>query len=107
MNELATAVFAAQSGAHLVDVPRSARFAAFLREFDEGSYLLDLTRRGFRWAPRGDRGFPARLGAIHDPPPGLFVRGDGPLGLLDQPSVAVVGARACSAYGSAVAAARS
>jgi DNA processing protein len=43
------------------------------------------------------------LAAIHDPPPGVFVRGDAPLGLLEQPSVAVVGARVCSAYGSAVA----
>ena len=103
MSGLATAVFAAQSGSHLVDVPRSARFAEFLRAFDEEGYRLDLARRGFRWVPRGDPGFPTRLAAIHDPPPGLFVRGDAPLGLLDQPAVAVVGARACSAYGSAVA----
>jgi DNA processing protein len=103
MSELATAVFAARSGSHLVDVPRSARFAEFLRGFDEESYRLELARRGFRWAARGDPAFPARLGAIHDPPPGLFVRGGSSLGLLAQPSVAVVGARACSAYGSAVA----
>ena len=103
MSELATAVFAARSGSHLVDVPRSARFAAFLREFDEESYRLELARCGFRWAARGDPAFPARLRAIHDPPPGLFVRGDASLALLQQPSVAVVGARACSAYGSAVA----
>jgi DNA processing protein len=104
MNELATAVFAAQSGSHLLDAPRTTRFATFLRGFDEEVYRLDLARRGFRWLPRRDPAFPARLGSIHDPPPGLFVRGEAPLSLLQEPSVAVVGARACSAYGTAVAA---
>ena len=104
MNELATAVFAAQSGSHLLDAPRTTRFAAFLRGFDEESYRLDLARRGYRWLPRSDPAFPARLRSIHDPPPGLFVRGEAPFGLLQETSVAVVGARACSAYGSAVAA---
>ncbi len=104
MTDLATAVFAARSGSHLVDKPRSARFTEFLREFDEHSFLVDLARCGFRWVPRGSPEFPARLRAVHDPPPGLFVRGDAPLRLLEQPSVAVVGARACSAYGTAVAA---
>jgi len=44
------------------------------------------------------------LRAIHDPPPGLFLRGAGDVSLLALTSVAVVGARACSSYGSAVAA---
>jgi DNA processing protein len=103
MSELATVVFAAQSGSHLLDAPRTARFAAFLRGFDEASYRHDLARRGFRWIPRGDPRFPPRLRSIHDPPPGVFVRGAAPLDLLERPSVAVVGARACSSYGSAVA----
>lgn len=103
MSELATVVFAAQAGSHLLDAPRTARFAAFLRSFDESSYRTDLARRGFRWIPRGDPVFPSRLRSIHDPPPGLFVRGEAPLDLLERVSVAVVGARACSAYGSAVA----
>jgi DNA processing protein len=46
---------------------------------------------------------PPLLRAIHDPPPGLFVRGDADLGLLEQSAVAVVGARACSGYGATVA----
>lgn len=103
MTELATVVFAAQSGAHLLDAPRSTRFAAFVRSFDEAAYRRDLARRGFRWLPRGDPAFPSRLRSIHDPPPGLFVRGDAETELLEQPSVAVVGARACSSYGLAVA----
>ena len=44
-----------------------------------------------------------RLRSIHDPPAGLFIRGAARLDLLDSPCVAVVGARACSAYGSQVA----
>jgi DNA processing protein len=103
MNELATVVFAAQSSSHLLDAPRTARFAGFLRGFDETAYRHDLARRGFRWVPRGDPAFPSRLRSIHDPPPGLFLRGDAPLELLEQPSIAVVGARACSSYGSGVA----
>ena len=104
MSELAIAVFAASTGSHLLDEPRSARFDRFRAGFDEPGLLADLDRRGIRWVARRDRRFPSRLRAIHDPPPGLFVRGTGELELLDAPCVAVVGARACSAYGSAVAA---
>jgi DNA processing protein len=43
------------------------------------------------------------LGAIHDPPPRLYLRGGGDPELLDRPSVALVGARACSSYGRSVA----
>jgi DNA processing protein len=51
---------------------------------------------------RRDPAFPALLAAIHDPPAQLYVRGSGALGLLEEPAVAVVGARACSAYGRSV-----
>jgi DNA processing protein len=104
MSELAIAVFAASTEAHLVDEPRSARFARFRESFDERRFLGELERQGIRWVGRGDESFPARLRSIHDPPPGLFVRGRAGLALLDGPCVAVVGARACSAYGAAVAA---
>jgi DNA processing protein len=103
MSELAVAVFASQVDAHLLEAPRSARFAAFRQTFDEQRYLRELGEHGYRWTARSDPQFPVRLRAIHDPPPGLFVRGDAPLALLDRPSVAVVGARACSPYGVAVA----
>jgi DNA processing protein len=46
---------------------------------------------------------PPLLAAIHDPPPRLHVRGDASLELLSSPAVAIVGARACSGYGSHVA----
>jgi DNA processing protein len=49
------------------------------------------------------RELPRLLAAIHDPPPRLHVRGAAPLDLLEGRLVAVVGARACSAYGTTVA----
>jgi DNA processing protein len=104
MSELATAVFAAHTDVHLLDAPRSARFASFRATFDEPAFLRHLAERGYRWVARSDPAFPARLRSIHDPPPGLFIRGSAPVALLDHPSVAVVGARACSHYGSSVAA---
>jgi len=46
---------------------------------------------------------PPRLRAIHDPPARLYLRGNAAPELLALPSVAVVGARACSPYGAQVA----
>jgi DNA processing protein len=103
VSELAVAAFAAATESHLLDEPRGRRFERFRRSFDEAAFRRDLGARGFRWVARSDRDFPQLLGSIHDPPPGLFIRGDGALDRLRQPSVAVVGARACSAYGTAVA----
>ena len=103
MNELALASFAAASDAHLVGEPRSARFAAFKDRFDARAELARLAELGFRFLARSDPGFPTLLRAIHDPPPGLFVRGDEETSLLSRPAVAIVGARACSAYGRQVA----
>jgi DNA processing protein len=103
MSELAVALFAASTDSHLLEAPRSLRFERFRSTFDEARFRAELAARGLRWVARNERGFPARLRSIHDPPPGLFVRGEAPLELLDRTAVAVVGARACSAYGSAVA----
>jgi DNA processing protein len=49
------------------------------------------------------RELPRLLAAIHDPPRVLYLRGEGDASLLDGPTVAVVGARACSSYGRSVA----
>jgi DNA processing protein len=103
MSELALAAFAAETGSHVVAEPRSARFARFARGFDGERYAAELTRGGFRFVARSDERFPRLLRAIHDPPPGLFLRGEADASLLSRPAVAIVGARACSAYGSAVA----
>jgi DNA processing protein len=103
VTELALAAFAAETDAHVVSRPRSRRFARFAAEFDEGEYRRELERRGFRFLARSDARFPPLLGAIHDPPAGLFVRGGAAAELLSRAAVAIVGARACSAYGAGVA----
>ena len=103
MNELALASFAAANDAHLVAEPRSARFPAFKARFDARAELARLRGLGFRFLARSDPAFPPLLGAIHDPPPGLFLPGEADIPLLAKPAVAVVGARACSAYGRQVA----
>jgi DNA processing protein len=103
MTELALAAFAAEANAHVVSRPRSGRFARFAALFDERGYLRELERRGVRFLARSDAGFPPLLRAIHDPPAGLFLRGGADPALLSQPAVAIVGARACSAYGAGVA----
>jgi DNA processing protein len=103
MSELALAAFAAERGAHPPAERRSARFAAFERAFDSRAYLARLERGGVRWLPRSDPGFPPLLRTVHDAPPGLFVRGESETRLLSRPAVAIVGARACSSYGTQVA----
>jgi DNA processing protein len=103
VSELVLAAYASESGQHLVREPRDGRFADFRRRFDAAAYVESLGRAGVRWVPRSDGAFPTLLGSIHDPPPGLFVRGGGEPGLLGRPSIAIVGARACSAYGAGVA----
>lgn len=101
MSELALAVFASETGTHLIRPPRGERWRAFERRFDERAYLERLAASGKRFLPRPQ--LPPALRAIHDPPAGLFMRGAGAPELLEQPAVAIVGARACSGYGSSVA----
>ncbi|HEU0303767.1 MAG TPA: DNA-processing protein DprA [Gaiellaceae bacterium] len=103
MTELAVAAFAAETGSHLVGEPRSARFARFAREFEEGPYLVALEAKGIRWLARSAPRFPRALAAIFDAPVGLFLRGDADAEVLERPAVAVVGARSCSPYGASVA----
>jgi DNA processing protein len=103
VSELALAVFASETGTHLVRQPQGERWRAFARRFDERAYLDQLATSKYRFLPKPSLDFPRPLGAIHDPPPGLFLRGQSENELLSRPAVAVVGARACSGYGSAVA----
>jgi DNA processing protein len=103
VNELALAMFAAETGTHVLQEPTSVRYNEFRLAFDEPACRGRLERQGLRFVGRSEAGFPARLATIHDPPPGLFVRGPASLDLFDRPAVAIVGARACSAYGTAVA----
>ena len=103
MPELALAVFASETGSHLVRPPRSERWRTFERRFDERGYLERLAAGGHGFLARSSPDFPPLLRAIHDPPAGLFLRGEGEPEILARPAVAVVGARACSGYGSSVA----
>jgi DNA processing protein len=103
MSELTLAAFAAETGSHVLAEPRTARFSAFRAAFDERAFRAELAVRGLRWLARSAQSFPPRLRAIHDPPPGLFLRGDAASDVLAQPCVAVVGARSCSSYGAQVA----
>jgi DNA processing protein len=57
----------------------------------------------YRRLPRSHPAYPPLLAAVHGPPARLWLRGRGDPELLSRPAVAVVGARACSAYGEQVA----
>jgi DNA processing protein len=103
VSELALAAFAAETGRHVVREPPQRRFERFRARFDSASYLAALEERGFRFLARSEADYPPLLRELYDPPPGLFLRGNGESELLARPAVAVVGARACSAYGGQVA----
>jgi DNA processing protein len=101
--DLALAAFAAETGAHVVREPKERRFERFRRGFDSGAFLAALVERGLRFVGRSEPAFPPLLRELHDPPPGLFLRGSAELDLLGLPGVAIVGARSCSSYGGQVA----
>ena len=103
MSDLVLAAFAAETGAHVVEEPRARRFERFRQSFDEAAFRAALAARGLRFVGRGEAAYPALLRELHDPPPGLFLRGSGAADVLAQRAVAIVGARACSSYGSQVA----
>jgi DNA processing protein len=103
VTELALAAFAAETGKHVVEEPRERRFERFRHSFDATRYLAALGERGFRFVGRSDPQYPPLLSELHDPPPGLFLRGDAEAELLVRPAVAIVGARGCSSYGAQIA----
>jgi len=103
MSELALAAFASETGTHLVRPPRGERWRTFERRFDERAFLDQLAAGGYRFLARSSPDFPRLVRSIHDPPPGLFLRGDGEPEILSRPAVAIVGARASSGYGASVA----
>jgi DNA processing protein len=103
VSELALALFASATGTHLVRPPQGMRWAAYVRRFDEQAQREQLAAAGYCFLARSAKRFPPLLRSIHDPPPGLFLRGDSTPALLSRPAVAIVGARACSGYGATVA----
>jgi predicted Rossmann fold nucleotide-binding protein DprA/Smf involved in DNA uptake len=103
MNDLALAAFAAETGGHVVDEPNGRRFERFRRAFDGERFRASLEAHGLRFVGRSEPRYPWFLRELHDPPPGLFVRGSADVELLSEPAVAIVGARVCSSYGGQVA----
>jgi DNA processing protein len=103
MSDLALAAFAAETGTHVVNEPKELRFRRFELAFDAPGFMKSLEAKGLRFVGRSDRAFPRLLRELHDPPPGLFLRGSGKHELLERSAVAIVGARACSSYGAQVA----
>jgi DNA processing protein len=103
MSDVALAAFAAETGTHVVDEPKALRFRRFERSFDAPGFMKSLEAKGLRFVGRSDPAFPRLLRELHDPPPGLFLRGSGKHELLERAAVAIVGARACSSYGAQVA----
>jgi DNA processing protein len=101
MSDLVVAAYAAETGQHLLARPTHAHFLRYEQRFDEPAYREQLRPLGVRWLPRSE--FPLALAQIFDAPLGLFVRGAAAPAVLDLPSVAVVGARSCSTYGTQVA----
>ena len=59
-----------------------------------------MTIRSLR---RRESGYPTLLRHVPDPPARLWIRGEAELELLERPTLAIVGARACSGYGRSVA----
>ena len=64
MSELALAVFASETGTHLIRPPRGERWRAFERRFDERAYLERLAASGHRFLPRSAPDFPPLLRAL-------------------------------------------
>jgi DNA processing protein len=68
--------------------------------FDPAREELRMQKSGVMFLTRGDAGYPPLLGEIHDPPVGLYQKGDY---MFDSPCVAIVGSRRATAYGQGVA----
>ncbi|MGL5857421.1 MAG: DNA-processing protein DprA [Angustibacter sp.] len=81
------------------DVPWMARYRVRLPELEPERDRDSFARLGGRVVTPADAEWPAALGVLGAPPICLWVRGPMSLDLLDAGSVAVVGARAATAYG--------
>jgi DNA processing protein len=68
--------------------------------FDPLKEEARMEKSGVAFITGRDQGYPALLGAIHDPPVGLYRKGNY---IFDNPCVAIVGSRRATAYGQSVA----
>jgi DNA processing protein len=73
------------------------RFADAFRAADPSEEWRQIVAHGVRVMLAGDAAYPGRLAAISDAPPLLYFRGE--LTEADANAVALVGSRACTAYG--------
>ena len=78
---------------------RSRQVAGRLDPEDTPALVDEMSRRGVRVLLPGDLEFPSQLLDLSEPPLALWVRGPLDLRVAALRSVAVVGARACTAYG--------
>ncbi|MCL1963769.1 MAG: DNA-processing protein DprA [Firmicutes bacterium] len=83
-------------GKRAYDALRAARNIRYAEEL-----FVNLEQCGAAAITRNDPEYPPLLRAIPDPPPSLFVRGRADL--ADARTLAVVGARGCTAYGTRMA----
>ena len=103
MSGLAVAVFAAEGGEHVIEAPRSRRFDALPPHVRRGR-LPSPSRRRRALVGRSRRGAVSGAAPLDPRSAARSVRTSvEPPDLGDRPTVAIVGARACSAYGSTVA----
>jgi len=80
----------------------TAAIEALRPGFDAETVLAGLYEKGARAVTLADEEYPEDLGAVPDPPPALFVKGD-LAGALAGPAVALVGSRRATASGLEVA----
>jgi DNA processing protein len=78
---------------------RASRVVGRLDPEQVPGMLAEMTRRGVRVVVPGEAEFPSQLLDLPEPPLALWVRGPLDLRAAALRSVAVVGARACTAYG--------
>lgn len=100
----AEALFRAKRGELSAAELTERQLAGILRNRNEDAVNVmqeAQKRAGIRFVGIGDEEYPERLRHIYDPPSGLFIKGKLPE--EDRLSIAVVGARAPSAYGAEVA----
>ena len=78
----------------------SAALLGWPQHFDIAREELRLAQAGATFITTRDEGYPKMLREIHDPPIGLYRKGDY---LFGQPCIAVVGSRRTTLYGQSVA----
>jgi DNA processing protein len=78
----------------------SAALVGWRQHFDLAREEARLAQAGATFITGRDAGYPKLLKEIHDPPIGLYRKGDY---LFDQPCIAVVGSRRTTLYGQSVA----